>query len=295
MTLHEPSAADQVQPEEHGASVRAAAQWLVTSYAALAALLVAGIQLKDVSGITSFWGLVFAFGSVLIALLATGSVIICASRVLIAPALTWNDLVRRETEEGTSRPTTQAELLSEDPPRRDPLLAELRAFTQIQPVQFNSPRDLRQKLNEAREDLASNLSDERRDHVAQLEEAAQACLQQANAWQSRQLYERLIAVLRRSGFVITVCILIFLLASRPEDEPAKVSKPFPVKVYLQASKAALAEAKLSLACRGQVLSGWAVEGELKAPEVVTQPKGTCPASRFTVSDELGIAIPVQTK
>ncbi|MEU6889521.1 hypothetical protein ABZ918_30805 [Streptomyces viridosporus] len=287
--------ADQVQQEDHGASVRGAARWLVTSYAALAALLVAGIQLKDVSSITSEWRLAVALLAVLIALLATSTVIVAASRVLIAPALTWNDLVRRETKEMTGRPTTPAAILDETPPKQDPLLTELKWFTQIQPVQFTSPRDLREKLSAAREDLSNNPSDGLREQVLQYEQAAQACLQQANAWWSRQLYERLITLLKWSSTVIAVCILVFLWASRPPEEPAKVSKPFPVTVYLQGSTAAITAAKLDAACVRQVLSGWAVDGKINEPEVVTQPRGACPASRFTVSDELGVAVPAAAK
>ncbi|WP_369218167.1 hypothetical protein [Streptomyces flavofungini] len=286
---------DQAQPEEHGASVRAAARWLVTSYAALAALLVAGIQLKDVASVTPDWQLATALLAVLVALLATSTVIVSASRVLIAPALTWNDLVRRETSEMTRRPATPAEILDETPPKQDPLLAELKWFTQIQPVQFTSPRDLREKLSAARADLDSNPSDGLREQVLQYEQAAQACLQQANAWQSRQLYEKLITLLKRSSTVIAVCILIFLWASRPPEQPPKVTKPFPVTIYVQGSKAAITAAKLDAACARQELKGWAVNGDINAPEVVTEPKGACPASRFTVSEELGIAVPIKAK
>jgi hypothetical protein len=291
----EQAGADQAEPEDHGASVRAAARWLVSSYAALAALLVAGIQLNGVTEITSTGRLVIALIAVLAALLATSAVIVLASRVLIAPALTWNDLIRRETVEMTKKPRTASAILDETPPEPDPLLTELRWFTQIQPVRFTSPRDLREKLSAAREDLSSNPSEALREQVLQYEQAAQACLRQANAWWSRQLYEKLITLLKWSSTVIAVCILAFLWASRPPDEPAKVTKPFPVKVYLTGPKSAVIAAKLDTACVQQVLSGWAVDGEVKEPEVVTQPRGGCPASHFTVSDELGVAVPVAPK
>ncbi|CAM5536144.1 hypothetical protein SALBM135S_05515 [Streptomyces alboniger] len=95
--------------------------------------------------------------------------------------------------------------------------------------------------------------------------------------------------------MIAVCVLVFLWASRPPEQPAKVGKPFPVEIHVLGNEAAVAAAELKPGCARQVLTGWAVDGDINAPEVVTEPRGTCPASRFTVSKELGIALPTPPK
>ncbi|MFC8841088.1 hypothetical protein ACFT8Q_13390 [Streptomyces griseoincarnatus] len=291
MTVGEVSPAEQQEPEDHGVSIRVAARWLVTSFAAVGAVLVAGIQLQNVTHITSPWFLVAALLSVLVALLATGTVIVRASQVLVAPALTWSDLVRRESLLLIARQqASPAQHLSGEVPE-DPLLAKLAEITQMQPAQFTSPRDLREKLTGARKDLEASPSDGLREQVAQLEELAQSCLRYANAWQSQQMYLRLIKMLKRAGTLIVVCFVTFLWASKPSDEPPKVTKPFPVQVYVKDSRKALKSAGLDRACSGLILRGSAVGGEMDAPQVVTRPAGRCPASSFTVSDELGIAVP----
>ncbi|MCM1943498.1 hypothetical protein NC239_35460 [Streptomyces sp. G3] len=291
MTVSEVAPAEQQELDGHGASVRSAAQWLVTSFAAVGALLVAGIQLQNVTQITTWWKLSLTLLSVVVALLATGSVIVSASRVLIAPVLTWDDLVRRETKQLiASQQATAAQHLEGLP--GDPLLLELAAATQMQPVPFTSPRSLREELAGAREDVRTAASEDLQGRVLQLEELAQLCLRYANAWQSRQLYLRLIKVLKGAGTLIVVCIAVFLWASKPADEPLKVTKPFPVQVFLTDSQRALKAAGVDEACAGMTLQGSAVDGDASAPEVATKPAGKCPASRFALTDPLGVAVPV---
>lgn len=292
MAVGEVPPVEQREPEDRGVSIRAAARWMVTSSAAVGAVLVASVQFNSVMQITSGWVLVTALLSVLIALLATGTVIVRASQVLIAPALTWSDLVDRESVLLIARrQTSAAQHLSGDVPE-DALLAKLADFTRMQPVPFTSPRDLREKLTLARQDLAASPSDGLREQVAQLEELAQSCLRYANDWQSQQMYLRLITVLKRAGTVFAVCFVAFLWASKPPEEPPKVTKPFPVQVYLKDARKVLEAAGLDPACSGMTLRGSAVGGEMGAPRVVTRPAGRCPAGSFTVSEELGIAVPV---
>jgi hypothetical protein len=43
------------------------------------------------------------------------------------------------------------------------------------------------------------------------------------------------------------------------------------------------------------MTGVAVAGELREPEVVIPPTNFCPALRFTVKRDIGIAVPVDTR
>ncbi|MEU9530634.1 MULTISPECIES: hypothetical protein [Streptomyces] len=265
---------------------------MVTSFAAIGAVLVASIQIQTVMQVTSQAHLLVALSAALMALLATGWVIVYASRVLIAPSLTWSDLITRETRLMISdRQVTPLQRLTTGG-LSDPLLAELAASTQMQPIQVNSPRDLREQLLAARKDLAAHPSEGLREQVAQLEAVADVCLRQANAWLSRQLYGRLTKVLALAGTVICLSLAGFMWASHPPEEPPKVTKPFPVQVFLSGSAAKLKAAGLKTACFNMVLKGSAVGGDLSQPEVTTLPQGLCAAGHFEVTEELGVAVPV---
>ncbi|MEV7252595.1 hypothetical protein [Streptomyces cyaneofuscatus] len=254
----------------------------------------ASIQIQAVTQVTSGGHLAVAVLAALTALVATGYVIVYASQVLIAPSLTWSDLVTRETRQMiASRQLTPFQQLTRVG-QSDPLLAELAASTQMQPVQLNSPRELREQLLAARRDLAANPSDGLREQVAQLEAVAEVCLRDANAWQSRQLYGRLTSVLVIAGTAICLSLAGFMWASRPPEEPPKVTKPFPVQVFLAGSAQKLKAAGLKSACFGMVLKGSAVGGDLSQPEVTTLPQGQCSAGRFKVTEEIGVAVPVAT-
>ncbi|MFD9885885.1 hypothetical protein ACFWZT_31020 [Streptomyces alboflavus] len=292
MALPEPCVSDlALSNEDHGSSVRAAARWMITAFAAIGALLVAGLQLQALGEIEDDRWLAAALASALLALVATGSVIVFASYVLVAPSLTWDDLIRRETTamialaqaSGVQAPSAATDL--------DDLLRELVAATEMRAAPLASPRDLRQDLAAARQALAQNPSDDARQvRVQQIEETAAVCLHHANAWQSRYRYKILIRVLIPAGLLIAGCVVIFAWASHPPDKAPKVTKPISVSVYLLEQPEEGARSEITASCAGKRLEGTAVAGTLSEPEVVTKPQPGCPAQRFTVTSSLGVAI-----
>ncbi|MGW7278863.1 hypothetical protein ACWGIV_11265 [Streptomyces sp. NPDC054844] len=292
MVLNQPQAGEPqpVSDQDHGTSIRAAARWLISAFAAIGALLVAGLQLQSVGTITEPLRLTIALGTVFLALLATGWVIIYASRVLIAPAMTWDDLVDRETSALTVRVQASSVHAIGSHTDADELLSELVAATQMRPAPLTSPRELRRELRTARQTLAQSETDRNRERVQVMEATAAACLNHSNSWQSRCRYKSLIKVLIPAGCLIALCVVGFAWASSPTDEPPKVTKPLPVQVYLQGAAKELKAAGLQASCAGMALEGTAVSGPLNEPEVSTEPRPGCAAARFIVTPSLGIAV-----
>ncbi|WP_236244207.1 hypothetical protein [Streptomyces sp. CC210A] len=274
--------------------MRAAARWLVSAFAAVAAVLVAGLQLRSVGTLDSSQPgrLVLALGSAGVALLVTGLIIVKASYVLISPTLTWYDLVARETKALVKQAASPPVVAAGSHLRFDPLLTELEHANEMHPVPFTGPRDLRRALRSAREAVAATPSDENRAKLQQLEQMTDALLQRANAWQSMQLHRSLTKVLIPSGILLAASVVAFAWAVTPENKGAPaVTKPIQVQVYLKNVPQALKKAGLESTCAKGPLDGTAVGGTLSSPEVSTRRAPGCAAAKFVVTSEIGVAVP----
>ncbi|MFI5687642.1 hypothetical protein [Streptomyces sp. NPDC051636] len=296
MAASEPAeAAPDPVSEDHGTSVRSAARWMVSAFAAIGTLLVAGLQLQAVTKVEDGNYLSVALGAAVVALIATGFLIVQASRVLIAPALNWGDLCEREVKAQIAQAqasTIQAAGPSTD---ADDLLRELVANTQNLPAPLTYPTELRKELRIARQGLKQSPGDTAlSERIQELEETADLCIRLANAWQSRTLYQQLTRNLMSAGLLIAACLAVFVWASNPPEEPPKITRPTPVRVYINGSALQLRSAGIDEACAQETLRGTAVDGDLSNPQVVTAPKNGCPAQHFTVTGEIGVAVPVPT-
>lgn len=279
-------------PQGHGASVRAAARWLISAFAAIGAILIAGLQVRAVGtlGTDQPWRLTLALVTVCIALLAVGLVIVKASTVLIEPAITWNDLVYRETQALQKQIEGSALAAAGNHLRFDELLTTLEHGGELQAVPFTGPRDLRQSLREARR-VQDPSEAQHRDRIRQLEQAANNYLMYANDWRSAQLYDGLKRVLVPAGVVLALCVVGFSWAVTPETPTTpQVTTPVAVEVYVKDTPA-LKDAGLNQECANKQLKGFAVGRTLSEPEVVTHRAGKCSAHRFIVFPNIGVAVP----
>ncbi|MGK5630641.1 hypothetical protein [Streptomyces sp. URMC 123] len=288
------------QPEDPGTSIRAAARWLTTAFAAVGAVLAAGLQLGSLGGLSEEapWRLLVALAAVLLALLGVGWVIVQAAHVLITPDLTWTDLfVNHEIpayeRRGRAQPLLRA---GRSHLAFDDLLSQLRTASALEPVPFEGTAALRGRLARARERAAADPEDPVAERaVAELEEAVALCLTRANAWQSRRLYRSLIRTLLIGGTLTAGCLVLFAWATNPPPDPSpRVTKPVAVRVHVTAEPKILAEMGLGTDCRERTLQGFAIGGRLDEPLVAVAPTGACTAARLKVTPRIGTAVPLES-
>jgi hypothetical protein len=277
-----------VEPEELLASsvikTQEASKWISGAFAAIGAVLLGGLQLNAV-GTLSFDKPV-ASGVALLtmttALVTVGLVLARAANVLVPPLVTLPELVRRELR------ARSASSQGEDFWVSDFLLRSIRSERgSLLQSGATGPHDLYEKLTRARA-LGEGQAEP-------LERDAKRLTDFAGLRMTQHHYQQLVGSLLLGGALIALCVVLFSWAvNSSEDKPeARVTQPLAVRVILTGAAQSLPTAKLRPSCAAQRdLTGVAVAGELREPEVVIPPTSLCPALRFTVTRDIGIAVPV---
>ncbi|MFV8128846.1 hypothetical protein [Streptomyces syringium] len=284
---------------DRGTSIREAARWLTTAFAAVGTVLVAGLQLGSLGGLGTEepWRLPLALGAVFVALLGTGWMIVRAAHVLITPDLTWTDIFVNHEIPAIRRRGSAQPLLSAGRSHLsyDALLQLLKEASSTEAVPFEGTAAIRRKLESARARAAHTPTDtEAQEHVAALEHAVTLCLTRANAWQSQQLYRALIRTLLRTGVLTAACLVVYAWAANPPPEKSpQIKQPVPVEIHLRATADKLPGTELGKQCHRRTITGVAVGGRLDEPVVAVPATEDCAAARFTVTPELGVAVPVR--
>jgi len=263
--------------------IQEATKWVMGSFAAIGAVLVGGLQISAIGtlGFDEPLSIGLAFGTMTVALLAVGLVLARAAHVLIPPLVTLSDLVGRELQARSRTPEADEFWAS------DPLLHWIsRERRSLLKSGATGPHDLYEKLKNAQTAEGGQAEPFERD--------AKRLTDFAGLRITQDRYRRLVSSLLGGGAVVAACIVVFSWAvnSIEDRQEARITQPLEVRVVLTGTAESLPTAELPPPCERRELTGIAVAGELREPEVVIPPTSLCPAMRFTVTRDIGIAIPV---
>lgn len=275
-------------------------KWLMASGGAIAAVIVAGLQLTSLKDL-QLWAALLAEAGVAVALFSVGGMLLGASRVLAVDAPTITELSNADLI--NPGPHSAA---SEDPlrrvlhwvqERRTSLLGDAASVTELYTDGIVGARKALEHLRRKERfhwagrdlspDSASDLAWVEAQYAAnsglidQLEVAV-------SYWVKRTAYVNLIEKSRGLFMLFLAGILLFAIAPvlGPTAAASRVDAPLPAQVYVRDGKAA----GLPSTCPA-TLSGQIVGGPLDRPTVVTAPTGTCPALKLTADNEALIVVP----
>jgi hypothetical protein len=195
------------------ASLQDAAKWVVGAFAAIGAILVAGLQVGAVGtlGTDEPLRLALALGAMVMALVAVGVVLTCAARVLVSPQLSLADLadldVRELKRASDEEQVNPARALLGEP--SDPLLKAIhRKREELLKSDVERPLELHGRLN-----TDQGLTDDQR---KLLEEDAERLTDFADTLTARMRFKTLMWWLRVGGGLVAVCIVLFGWAINPQ-------------------------------------------------------------------------------
>ncbi|MEU5397331.1 hypothetical protein [Streptomyces tibetensis] len=297
---------------EATAQQKSTAKWLVGACAAVAAVLVAGLQLGNLEKLgnadTSL-GLL-ALGAAFLALASAVVLLYLAARVIGTTRPPADDLDLRDRADHGNYP--QGPRL--DPPT-DPLLRELVVSrrTELLGPRRDAIGSLLDDLNQAESALATGakvqISDRTyrprlsssdatalRDLVRDLEQRIRRLSDAAERFKTTQAYDQMRGWFPWLGvaFVVGVFGFAWLTLLYPQTLPhtAEVTNPVQIEVSVPPAPAAT-KAGWAKGCAGKTLSGVAVGGTLEEPTIVTRSQPGCPGRRTDKTEGL-LVVPVQT-
>jgi hypothetical protein len=271
-------------------NIRDTVKWMIASASAVAAVLVAGLQVKDLGDLagSSPVRIAIAAGSASVALLLVLFVIAAAVRVLATPRLSVRDLSAREVKiAGASALEVRVKpvkdkLVQGVLERRTYLLGQhesIREFYDDYSATMNAQRQLLQgqvaHLGDRQfnagipDDVAAvaTLVRQAQYDAERLESAAQLIF-------AEMRFQALAGRLRLGGVVFVAAVLTFAWVTNTSQTGANVTKPVPVQIYVRDA----AKAGLPRGCRASELQGVAVGGTFTQPDVVTEPVPGCPST-----------------
>lgn len=277
---------------------RQTTKWIITVFAGLASVLVAGLRFSDVGrlepGSGPFW---LAGAGAGIALLAVGYVLLAASKVLSSSYDTLRQVVAHAERAEAETPALPAELTD----------SMIRAIEREKDYLYGTIganlTDLFDKLKEnndqqrrvVRGEIQLSAYEERRlrQNVRQFDAAVGRVVDFADLWRTKERFEILLKRLFICGAATAIGVFTFALAvNRQEAERATVARPTAVTVFL--TPAGAQQIAKDLKCNQTTLQGVAVGGELTQPDVVIPRQGPCRAGRLGVTKDLGVAVPAVT-
>lgn len=280
------------------AEMKAAAKWLVASSGAVVAVLIAGLQLKDIGAVTG-WALGIAVLGVVAALVPVVLFLATAALVLVAPRPSLSSFLDQEKAEfGPAPPpglrdpkdpllkylvvTRRLELLGPD---RDDITALVEEQSAVHNFQFSgSEMRIGQKVLKPTVDADKELVAARK---LDLETSIAKVTAAAALWHTQRRYEALLSWKRLLPYGILLLagvLTMAILASGGTKSPA-ITKPTPLEIAMPTDPQVLRDAGADTSCGGLTLDGVAVGGTLAKPQVVTRPSGKCPAQRFRATGE----------
>lgn len=288
------------------AQMHSTAKWVLSAAAGLAALLIAGLRLVDVRNIMSppidadDWPALVAVLSVGAAVAGTVRVINRARRLFTVTYAGFDQLIdemvaadrRAVADRGSPGPDT--------PPawKTDPQLQGVVEATRTHLLPAaNDPEDaynLRDELAEAlrarRLEVASrSLSftsrTELREDLDRLDASIAAALLAADEVRVKEAFDNLMTTLNRAIAGITAAVIVFVaVTALAPTRPPEVTQPTPVVVYERPHP--------GQRCQVLVRNGVAIDGTFEEPVVVVGEQAGCSAQQFTVTKEVGVAVPV---
>jgi hypothetical protein len=300
----DPSAPLPVQADD-ASSMRTAAQWLAAAAGAVGATLIASLQIGDIGALVDEpRRLASAAGAFLVALGVIGLTIRRAGAVLVVSRSTIGDLLAAETREGYK---DQASISFPGRNDRDlqAVINQIGRNREWLMPGHTSAWSLYHAWDEARKVAAltgpADVGESHAQVADQLRQLNNVCAF-ARCELTRLAYQRLSATITGlPGALFTLALIVLaVVLGWPAHQPPAVVAPYRLDVLLTGPPAVLRAAGLDAGCRaGTRLTGVALDGSLTEPVVVTETARvtlggetvTCPTSRFTVSEDVGIPIP----
>jgi hypothetical protein len=272
---------------------------MIASASAVAAVLVAGLQVKDLGDLagSSPVRLVIAVGAASVALLLVLFVIAAAVRVLATPRLSVRDLSAREVKARAPGQEVRLE------PVKDKLVQgvlERRTYLLGQHESIRKFYDEYGKTMDAQRQLllgqAAHLGNREFDPkipedvtavgamVRQAQYNAERLESAAQLISAEMRFQGLASRLRFGGVAFVAAVLTFAWLTSTSQTGANVTNPTPVRIYVRDA----AKAGLPRGCRASELQGIAVGGTFVQPNVVTEPAPGCPST--VISRAAGVVV-----
>ena len=273
------------------ATVREAAKWLLSAFAAIFAVVIAGLQfsaLGSVDGAAMYW----AAGSAMVALTVSIAVVIRAGLLLADPGLTFDDLLKREVKARiklvNQRQKTDARLRTVG--SVDPLLARVISDRSLLHHDRAEPSRLRDALRAARS-ASPPVMGAVEDASADIAVAVGV----GNDYHFRTRFRSLITLTAWLAALCAGSVVIFAISTAGAQRQAlAVPEAAPGVLYL---KPGLTGAAMGLGetCAETSISVMLVGGTYSEPVVAVPRTASCTAGELTVSRDIGIVVPDETR
>lgn len=273
-------------------NIRSAARWLVTAFAGVGGVLVAGVPLTDLGNIKPWSGaFVAAVGGIIAALLAIAYMIFVVSRVFTAEFISFADFAGADIPGGGA--STRRRMLI----REISTTAE-RSGAELYGGEARNLGELYERLNAANEVLRRETSAERTlapsvpARAASVREAAGRVADFANYEYVRRTFRGLFPRLVVGGAIVVIGVGVYVFKTgQAAPKPLAVSTPLPVELSLNPS-ARDWTSLLGPGCMLSSVKAVAVGGLVITPVIVTQEMDGCRAVRFTLRATDGVAVPI---
>lgn len=274
-------------------------KWLVAAAGAIAAAIVAGLQLTAIADLHLGAAIVGALGAAA-ALTAVGIFLLRAARVLAIQSPSVNELSNQEFDAGVLNNIDGKGL----PPlmtwvrdRRTSLLGDADSITSLYSDGVVGARRALDHLRRGEKDTWANrdldpgsasdiawVSAEYAAASARIERLEDA----AGYWAKREAYSEVIKGVPLLFLLFIVGVLVFAItpAWGRLEAPSDIKAPLTAQIYVQNADAAGVPGDCPAALSGQI-----VGGSLDSPIVVTEPTGSCPALKLTAKDNDLIVVP----
>jgi hypothetical protein len=297
-------------------AIQIATRWLVGAGASVLAVLLAGVQLSALGQLAADrpGRLVIAIIACAVGLLAVGTILVLAARVLVSPGWTLSKLAHLETQHHWQHHWLQRELEAQrglltpgDELQPSRLyrrhrrlyvawfeLLEKGATTLPDDLdnEHHNPTNHNPNHNPGRDYLVTNNDDVERLR-RRLEEAAsisEGIATAANLVATRRRYRRLVHTLPVLGILPVIAVPLFIWATTVQPEPA-ITTPTAIHIKFTPDRAALQHAGLGPNCADRDINAIAVGGTLPRPIVVSTSDPRCTLNQIRITPALGTAIP----
>jgi hypothetical protein len=299
------------EPAQSSETIRETTKWLTTAFAGVAAVLVAGLQLRDLAQLHESVGrLLLALIGLVAALLSVGWIIVLSSDVLTSRYLTFDQLINQwlRAQQEAVRQAGRGAKRREPLPAwlYDPLIKELQDDWQsLVQNAADDLGDLHRKRREAFEAVA-NLR-QRSPHEGReggvdpttLEERAlyyeqltERVVDYANEYTIGQAFRRFRSDSLWAGSIVVLGVILYAWSvNAPDKVTIKVASPMPVSIVLTSDGQAKLASVLGKNCVAKPIKAMAIGGQFPSPEVVVLPSAACQSRRLRITDELGATIP----
>lgn len=274
-------------------TIRTTAKWLVTAFAGVGGILVAGIPLSKLGDLRG-WRLILGLAAIVIALAMIFYIIPLVSRVFTAKYITLADF-------GLSVfPTRTGESALKQVSRRiEPIEEAVESSGyELFGADAASLADLNRQITEVTEKLREESLEpgERMDALSKRErlmDAAGRVVAFANYEEVRQTFKKSYKPMAGAALIVALALMGFAYAvgsTPPPPTVPNVTSPSPVLLKLDPKGAEWAKL-LGNNCDIYDVDAVAISGDFSTPLVVTIPTKECNMVRFELTPKMGIAVP----